>query len=118
MNEAAFTRLVLTLLLLVCAALLYLDWMRNAAIEAVNVRVDALVPPVDLGVRQAVPVRETPSPPAEPWAGTQPLVDNDPLPGAEGAAAVAPPQAMQQPHPLILAALQAHTDRELSGLAE
>lgn len=108
MNEPAFTRLVLTLLLLVCAALLYLDWMRNAAIEAVNVRIDGLQPPRPLQPRTTTaepPPLVAPEPPPEhfdPWA----------------TAPVEPAPAAPEIHPLLRDVLRAHTDTELSGFAQ
>lgn len=89
---------ILCLLLLICAALLWLDWQKHQEIEGLHARVDGLSPPQPL----RVPVPPAPPGPAEPQA--------DPPPGF--GAAPAPPAPQQ--HPLIRAVLAAHTDGELS----
>lgn len=100
MSDTVFTRVMLTLLLLLCAVLLYLDWMRQAEIEGLHMRVDELTPP-----------RPLRTPPA-----SAPPVADDPLPGSGQHVENAGESVQNELHPLVQAALQAHTDGELSSM--
>lgn len=104
MTDTAFARLMLTLLLILCAVLLYLDWMRQQEIEGLHMRIDGLSPARPLRTPAAATAEPAPQfPDADPLPGSVPLVDN---PGGS--------VETREVHPLIRSVLAAHTDGELS----
>ena len=124
---ASSNTVIIALLLLVCGVLVYLDWRKSGEIENLHARIDGLAPPQPMrtpaAARPSVPpdfarAMESTAPDATvppPYVPPlDPTLADEYVPGSvptlpQQPAPVGPPE----PHPLIRAVLQAHTDGEL-----
>lgn len=95
------------LLLLICAALIALDWRREGEIELLRRDLDQLVGLVRGGGSLGSPGVAGADGPAGNGGAVMDTGSQDPV--------AASPES-QAAHPLVRAALQAHTDGELSSL--